>query len=473
MVIQRRCVLPIKPSERNQKTPNLLGDFKGQQPDNKYKPLPIWNVARNVYRDSDGMVVSRPFYFPVSQAHTEVQGMFYDADNKLVYIADGNVYRDFQLEFNTTPTAPIRFDISRLRTVVATGGVPFVWIDEDNYYALPYTNVKALATFQGATKLRLVFVTYDDPHRLYVTEIGDISDTGQVIIDPRGVANDEWTEGFSIKNIPYEIVDLAELNQRVMVFTKKGIIPLEPGINENGFAPSLENMIHTDVLDVRVSRDEGQIHFLGPEGPKRLYFDKGFPTFASYPLTGIEKTLQDALFESEAAITTDAMRGLLYVKPNNHDELTYVYNFSAEHWTEWDGMINDCVSVSGTTYAGLEGGTNLYELRDDAGVETIEGEIKTGLTPLFGEEVRVRAKAGRLKYQKTGELELYVESSADEFLDTVLPVYAEAEDDTTFYFYAGDQGELFCLSICFRTKGRLVLNELVLKLALKIPRILQ
>lgn len=452
---------------------NILDIKDGEQPDNEYAILPAWNKLRNLYRDIGGKVYTRPFYVPASGLHNEIQGMFYDADNSLIYIADGTLYKDLVPETTVTVTKPVRFDVSRLRTVIATGGTPFVWIDEDNYFALPFQNVKALATFVGVQKLRLVFTTYDEPHKLFFTAIGDLTDTGKVIIDPRNIANDEWTEGFTIKNIPYEIVDLCELNGMVFVIHRRGAFTVLPGVDENGFRPELRERIDTEFLDVRACKDEGQIHLLGPEGPKRIFFDQGYPTFTPYPLPSIERTMREALVEDEAAICVDPLRHLMFVKPNNDDDTTYVWHFAGQFWTEWDGCINDAVSVAGTTYVSLEGGEYLYKLDDNGdGHTTIEGEFRTGITPILDEGLRKRLRNAHLHYTKQGELEVYSESVADEFLGDVFPVYAEAEDPHKAVFYLGDQGELFCLSFCFRTTGRIAFNQLVVEFLVKHPRLL-
>ena len=462
----------IRPDERRQYR-NIIEKFEGQRPDSEYAPLPAWHTFRNLWADQGKKIHSRPFYVPASGQHNEIQGMFYDSSNQLVFIADGTLYRNFTPEAEVSVTAPLRFDISRLRTVVATGGTPFVWIGPGEYFPLPYQNVKALAAFVGVQKLRLAFTTYDDPHRLYITEIGDITDTGTVIVDPRGIANDEWTEGFSIKNLPYEIVDICELNGMILVIHKRGMFTVQPGVNENGFYPDIRERIDTEFLDVRACRDEGQIHLLGPEGPKRIYFHEGFPTFNTYPLVGIEKTLQSALIEAEAAVSVDTQRGLMFVKPNNGDDTTYVWHFNHQFWTEWDGCINDAISVAGTTYISLEGGGYLYRLDDEGnGSIATEIEMKTGITPILDEGLRKRLRYGHIHFDRLEGLEFYSESIAEVFLETVLPAYAEVEENREAICYMGDQGELFCMAFCFRTRRRLTLNQLVIEFLVKHPRLL-
>ena len=399
---------------------DLIKTSEGLKPaekiDEQYGVLPQWNRLRNTWLDSQGRINNRPHYMPVSQHHSIVAGVLYNNDNGFMYIGDGVLYDSTSPESTIAGTSRPVFDVSRLRTIITAGSTPLVYQDESTFYELPFTDVKSVATFIGAQKLRLVFVKSTEPNRLYVTAIGDLTDTGTVIIDPELIADDEYTEGFSIKNVPYDIIDMVELNNRIMIFTARGIFSLDPDIDENGFNPTLQKRINVEIVDSRVAKDEGQVWFIGTTGPMRLFFEDGFPTFRSLPMIGNKRTMLSALNHSQATINVDKTRDILFFKPNNADDRTFVFHFLHEVWHEWSGGIDDVVSVAGVTYFTLNGGNYAYKFDDDGnGSDEIEIRMNTGLMPLADLAHRKRLRHIYLDLERTEDLEYFEESEAVEF----------------------------------------------------------
>ena len=445
----------------------------GMAPDDTQCPLPAWYSLENLWIDPSGKPRSRPHLLTATQEYANVTGVFRNNAMALMYVADG------QVSVGTQPVATIsgdalpRYDFSRLRTIVTIGGKPLLYTGPGDWSTLPHENVRALATFVGAQKLRLVFVKNDDPHRLYVTTLGDLTDTGTLIPDYRGNYSDTWTEGFSYKNIPHEIMDICELNNQIFVFTRRGIYTFTPDMMDGLFVPDLSERMNVESLDHRVWKEEGQIFFLSTDGPKRLFFEDGYPTFSPLPLEGLKLTIRDELVNGEAAICFDKHRRLLYLMPDRTSGKTYVFNLPKQIWTVWDIAIEDCVVVFDRTYVTTPAGKYVYRLDEIGdGHDEVDVKLRTGLTPLFDMDSRKRIRAANVHYKSVGLLEYYIDSNADEFIEEVDPVYGLNDSDPYKIVEGlGDQGQLFSLVFCFRTRGQVLFNQLMVELLIKKPRV--
>lgn len=458
---------------------NILEYENGETPDTDFIPLPGWKRLRNLWVNSSGKIGSRPHYTPTSTLRSNIQGVLFNNANQLMYVADNTLYSSVEAETLISGGLFPRFDVHRTYTVITTGGKPILFQDGGSFSELPHENVKCLGTFQGAQKLRMVFCKSDDLNTLHFTTIGDLTDTGTVIVDPRGIADDEWTEGLTIRNLPFDIVDMQDLNNQIMLFTTRGIYSIsDPDriFEETGFIPELRKRINIEIVDTRTRKDEGQVWFLSPDGVKRLFFEEGFPTFSSLNMEGIEKTILNAPITSQSQINVDKIRKLVFLTLDTSSNVTYVFNMRGELWTSWDGMIQDSVSVAGTTYVTLAGQGYVYKL-DDTGIgdsDFIDVEFRTGLGPIPVDKVALRKRLRYLhtQYHKTGDLYFYIESVADEIITDVSPVWVKADNSTRVVHYLGDQGELFSLSINFRTNRSVVFDEFLLDLLFKPTRLL-
>lgn len=451
-----------------------IDDFSdGQQPDTEFPDLPAWYKLKNVWLDSSKKLHGRPHLVKASETYTNIQGLAYSHNNELICVADGIVYVNSQPVFTISGSGRVRHDVSRDRTIVTAGSTPIV-IGESATYSLPTSinNVTGVASFVGAAKFRLCFVRSDDPRTVWVTTIGNLTDIGTAITDPTSLGiNDEWTEAGPIKNLPYVIYDIAELNGRILVFCERSIYMVTPGYSEEGFDAEVMKVGDHEILNVPIVKQQGQIWFMTPYGPYRIFFQEGFPSISPIPMIGIERTILNNVIENECRIGVDTSRSLFFLKPKNSGP-SYVSHLGHNGiWTEWDIPFIDIVEAGNKLYGCMVGDPHVYRFDDTATTDNpYEIILQTGLTD-FGltPPVRKRIKSVNIKFSTNAQVQGFTDAYATELPPPSAPIiYGNLETNIKqLESEIGVQGELLSLLIAFRTYGKFDLKSLFLKIFIK------
>ena len=453
-----------------------LGDFSGgEQPDSLFVSPPAWYKLKNVWFDSRKVLRARPSALAQFGTFASIQGIGKTHNNKLLIVADNFVYEDTipisHLGDNSQITSWVSYDVSRTQTCVTAGDWVCVFNDPENVKVLNLSDVKSIATFQGMQKLRLCFITSGDPYTLKISNIGDLEDTGTQIIDSNNY-NDEWTEGIEIYNFPFKIIDLIEYNNNILIFTAYAIYVCSFRVTEDGFIPIVDKVIDIEILDAKVKRLGGVVFFLTPQGIWQYFTQQGQSVVEPLANVGIEKQFREKIVEGEARINLDILRGLIFLKPNNTDGITYVYSASTKAWSEWDILIRDAQTIEGTTYI-VTADDRIYYLEENDITQTKEVVIQSGLIDFGDSSLRKRLLHLKGRFHSQSDTSLYITAFADEIPPNIFShhTYWVDRGSTLFEQYIGVEGERISVYLAFNTKGNWYLEELIGDIRYKSPRI--
>ena len=394
----------------------FLKEIAGMRPDDGSTiDIPAWLLLQNVWVSPNGKLRSRPFFSNYSRTHSNlINGIDNTHSNGHVYVADGNFYIDGYLRGTISGSGFLKVDVSRKTTVFTVGGYPVIWNGTGSIPLTNLPNIYTLATFAGAQRLRLAAVSSNDTRKIIITAPGNLNDTGTTITDPLGI-NDEKTEGHIIKNMPYEITDMAEMDGSIYIFTKHGIFKMDPTVKEFGFSVQIGKVVNMEVWPGKVYRAAGQYYFLNSDG----IFAFSGQGIKKINMDGMERTIRSSMVYGQTHISYDNERKLLFLTPNDTDSTTWVYNERTSHWYRWDLAIRDTVCQNGTVYIAAK--YQWGELKDTfthpASTDIV---LKSGLNTFGNELSRKVFKRILLNIQASSEIQYFMDIFTDSIPDTPL-----------------------------------------------------
>lgn len=335
--------------------------------------LPGHDLLYNLWIDS-GVISSRPFLKEVFNANSPTISFGRTHDNKLAYTDSSFLYIDFSLVDALSGSTPLRTDISQQRTLFANGSKIIYWDGSTHSTIAGPTNVYALATIHGFTKERVVYVSSTDKRTIkYSSYI--LTEFEDQIIDSDNI-NDAWTDGGSIYNFPYEIIDLVEFKNVIFVFTTNAIFTLTPDLGlldeTDIFFFSIEKFQDVQLHDTPVVKATNTVYFVTKQGVGVIGLTEfnNFSNINVIPMTGMRDTILTAIDPATVRLSVDIKRNLIYLKAS--DTKTYINILNADNvWFEWDLPINSTAIAetvyfaSNETYLALNNDNKIYRFIDD------------------------------------------------------------------------------------------------------------
>lgn len=334
---------------------SLVIEIKGLGRDfGRLTPLPLWYQLKNIYFGEAGEVRGRPHYH--EEAFSDVKGIGKTAEGTLIVHAGDTLY------INGTPVTqiggngPLKYDWLWRYTIISSGEESYIWNGQTikKLTKAPST-VRSLATWGGAEKARVVFVSEDDPKTLWISAPFNPDDFGEVLTDPRGVADDIYTEGGKIWSFAHEIVGVVEFRGTLFVLSKDALYEVIPDSVEGVFLPGIRRVLEAGCLGgIKIPEaiavlTRGGIFVGGGGGWERLL------------LTGVSNEL---LKMSSPVLSYDEKRRLFFVSSNEKPD-SFVLSPTGG-WTEWEGRIIQTTSTD-----------KGYALKDSKLVSFVEGQSTT------------------------------------------------------------------------------------------------
>ena len=428
---------------------------KGMTPDDRNRiNLPGWVLLENLWLSPVDKMRSRPFLTSKNKSFTNIYGFGITHDNQMFYVADGKLFVNKILKSAIGSTRRARSDVSRATTIICAGGKPIVWDGTSTRELSAYSNVYTLATF--SKKLRLATVSSDNKRKITISALGNINDIGTIITDSDSV-NDEKTEGYYITNIPYDIIDIVEKDDNLIVFTKQAIFTIEPTIKDWGFSVKMTKVAEVEVFDTKVIKlPAGEILFFNSTGVMN------YPGLSRIEMNGISKTIRDTLVSGQVDISFDQQRNLFYLKPNNTENILWVHNNRSTHWTRWDIPFIDIVTISNVTYGCTSDEVGV--LTDSSDSEQLESQtviLHSGLHDFGDPDTRKVFKRVLINLGAKHLLEHFVDLFADEIPDNpVISLTNDREPFQIFVSYIGKKGKRGSLYIKLKITSELVIDDI-------------
>lgn len=449
----------------------VVSDFsEGEYLDgDSYFNPPRWRKLENLYIDNGGFAHGRPHCIEHADFANNLAGLAIANDRDLLIAANDTLYKDISA-INALPgTGPVKYDTTRDRTVITAGGKPLI-VQGDTASILNQDNVYALATFQG-NKFRLGIVQSTNKRAFKVSTIGNVNDFGTLIIG--SAFNDEYTEGITLYNLPYDIVDLVEYQGDFIFLTEGGLVKFRPGQGDTGFDMQGDMIRQIEVWDSRVLRYNNALYFSNSDGIWQYSASPQGDAVQKLPMKGMERTILGQMRNGEVRINVDMARGLLLVTPNMTDSITYVFHPEGGFWTHWDIPINDTVEIDGVTYVTLNNDTKVYTFTEDATVA--EGYVlsfRGGLADFGQGRTRKRFMVLGAELQTATLSDYLMEIFVDNYPEITPPlIEVVSEIENPLEVLLGDQGLRGSVTMLFKNRGKFVLNNAYVHMKLKPERL--
>ncbi len=469
-----------------------LVDFSGGQQSDLLglAQPPAWDILKNLWLDH-AQLTTRPF---ASQFNTAGNSNIYFTkthDDKIAY-TDGNyLYVDFQRKDVLNGGLALKSDTSQIRTLFANGGNQIqYWNGTTHATITAVTSVYALATIHGYTKERVIYASLADKRTLNYSTY-DITDFGTQITDADNI-NDAWTDGGSIYNFPYEIIDLAEFKNVIFVFTTGAIYLLRPNVGMldaevagDVFHFEIEKFMDVKLHDIPVAKAQNTVYFVTHAGIGAIGLTEfnNFSSLSILPMGGMRKTILKALNPSQAMISFDTERNLFYFKVNN--TATYTNVFGADNiWFEWDIPINSFAAGLSTlftnsveSFISLDGDSGLYRLVEDvAGVSPTPGgidlQLYSGLVTGDNPVSRKHARSIAIDLKTGADKIDYALDVDNKAVNTKLlnKIQASTVENNRLVWRTGQRGDRFKVVAELTAYDKTIINGLYVEYLEKPPR---